>query len=75
MDGCLVTAPQGDAVAMVNIARAVNTAHADARLIAAAPDLLTVLRHIADAIESRNYFAAENAIPAARAAIAKAEGR
>jgi len=40
MDGRLVIDTRGDAVAMTNIARAVDIAHCDARLIAAAPQLL-----------------------------------
>lgn len=77
MDGRLIIDSRSDAVAMVNIARAVTTAHCDSRLIAAAPDLLAALQGLLetsalneDAIEESDYMLVANA----RAVIAKATG-
>jgi len=49
-------------------------AEANARLIAAAPDLLAALRLCERALEERDAEAEEHAAKAARAAIAKAKG-
>ncbi len=46
-----------------------------ATVVSAAPDLLAALKLISDAFAGSNYFAAENALIDAAAAIAKAEGR
>lgn len=57
----------------------VCTSMADARLIAAVPDLLEALRQAVIVLESiadtHNYDISIGAVPQARAAIAKAEGR
>lgn len=84
-DGRLVIDTRDDAVAMVNVAREVTTAHADARLIAVAPDLLAALRDAQTAfrkIGERRYHTERDAHDIAReadkaisAAIAKAEGK
>lgn len=78
----LVVESNKDAVAIVNMARPVVQAHADANLIAAAPDLLAALREIvAMTDEDTGTFRKRGGtyrglvgIVAANA-IAKAEGR
>lgn len=57
----------------VFICDAVGTSAADARLIAAAPDLLAALQALLPYVAGSDSFAAEEAL--ARAAIAKATGQ
>lgn len=83
-DGRLVLDEQGDAIAMVNVARPVKTAHEHADLIAAAPELLDALRAmmVYESHTPRLDDYANGASPSwgqllidANCAIAKAEGR
>ena len=59
---------------MVNIAAHVDIAYADARLIAAAPDLLQVCKEYVQACEDA-YLDPQRALASARDAIAKATGQ
>lgn len=51
-----------------------DQAEADARLIAAAPDLLTALESLVSACENEGFPHLGNILPAARRAITKATG-
>lgn len=78
-NGCPIIGARGLMVAM--LAHSVNepdqkeTALANAALIAAAPQLLAALRGMVDSYEREGHRSKNPALIAARAAIAKAEGR
>jgi hypothetical protein len=71
------TCPDGDwyVIAAMSHDRAPETVNSDARLIAAAPDLLAAIKDIVAASDANDGDSLANAIQASRAAIAKAKGK
>lgn len=67
-------APSGDKIAGEAMATSRKTARANARLIAAAPDLLEALAQIVAECEAGTHDSGTSGMAAARAAIAKAGG-
>lgn len=77
-NGCPVVGARGLMVAMlahsINYSDQKETAISNARLIAAAPELLEALKGICDEQDERQGYASYEAYDKARAAIAKALG-
>ena len=71
----VITAPAVDRVAVVSGSNGDDAMHANAKLIAAAPELLDALDSLVLACElPGDHCEVEQALPAARAAISKAVG-
>lgn len=74
--GRVIEDAHGNAIAMVNLAAPDDVAHANANLIAAAPDLLRLAIDVQWALNDLDDFTEIEALGSkARAAIAKAEGK